>query len=303
MAVMTGGMGYIGIHAVIQLIESGNEVIILDNLSNSNEVVLKRIETITRVIVKFYKENLLNIENVEHVFWKNKIDSVIHFATLKAVGESVAKPLEYYNSNLIGSLNLLKVMKKHNLNKFVFSSSATVSGNPERNPIIEDLPYPYDATKLMVEGVLRYVCKTDSTFNIGILRYFNPVGTHISGTIDEEPNGIPNNLMPYITKAAVGSLEYLNLFGNDYEIPDGTGVRNYIHVDNLALGHLKVLEKLNTTCGLVTYNFGVGKGYSVLDLVKNFAEISGKEIPYKIIERRARDIGMCYADFSKVNLS
>jgi len=300
---VTGGMGYIGSHTVIQLIEAGNEVIILDNLSNSNEIVLERIEEITGIRVKFYQKDLKNLEEIDLVFSENKIDSVIHFAALKAVGESVEKPLEYYSNNIIGTLNLLQVMKKYKVNKFVFSSSATVYGNPERNPITEDFPLsttnPYGATKLMVEDMLRDICKADSAFNVAILRYFNPVGAHISGRIGEEPNGIPNNLMPYITKVAVGSLEHLNVFGNDYETPDGTGVRDYIHVEDLALGHLKALEKLNTDCGLVTYNLGTGKGYSVLDLVKSFAKASGKEIPYKVVERRPGDIGMCYADPSK----
>ena len=304
MAVLvTGGVGYIGSHTVIQLIEADYEVIIVDNLSNSSIVVLDRIEEITNKRVKFYQKDLKQIEDIELIFNENNIDSVIHFAALKAVGESVEKPLEYYSNNLIGTLNLLQVMKKHQVNNFVFSSSATVYGNPASNPITEDFPLsttnPYGATKLMVEDILRDMAKADPSFNAAILRYFNPVGAHISGRIGEEPSGIPNNLMPYITKVAVGELKHLNVFGNDYDTPDGTGVRDYIHVVDLAEGHLKALEKLKTDCGLVTYNLGTGTGYSVLDLVTNFSKASGREIPHEFAKRRAGDIAMCYANPAK----
>lgn len=304
MAVLvTGGTGYIGSHTIIQLIEAGNKVIVVDNLSNSSKIVLERIREITGVKVKFYEKDLIHADQIDLIFRENDINSVIHFAALKAVGESVEKPLDYYRNNLIGTLNLLQAMKKHQVKRFVFSSSATVYGDPKSCPITEDFPLsttnPYGATKLMVEDILRDICQADSQFNVAILRYFNPVGAHSSGRIGEEPSGIPNNLMPYITKVAVGQLNYLNVFGNDYDTHDGTGVRDYIHVVDLAMGHLKALEKLETNCGLVTYNLGTGTGYSVLDLVNSFSQASKKEIPYRIVERRSGDIGMCYADSSK----
>ncbi|MCL1950273.1 MAG: UDP-glucose 4-epimerase GalE [Turicibacter sp.] len=304
MAVLvTGGTGYIGSHTVIQLVNAGENVIILDNLSNSSAKVLDRIQQITGKEIKFYQKDLRNVAEIEEVFQGEKIDSVIHFAALKAVGESVAKPLEYYSNNLTGTLNLLQVMKKYGVRNFVFSSSATVYGNPASNPITEDFPLsttnPYGATKLMIEDVLRDMCKADATWNVAILRYFNPVGAHISGLIGEEPSGIPNNLMPYITKVAVGKLEALSIFGDDYETSDGTGVRDYIHVEDLADGHLKALDKLAGNPGLVTYNLGTGNGYSVLDLVNAFSKASGKEIPYKIADRRPGDIAACYANPSK----
>jgi len=304
MAVLvTGGTGYIGSHTTIQLINSGEDVIILDNLSNSSIKVLDRIEQITGKKVKFYQKDLRNVAEIQEVFQENSIDSVIHFAALKAVGESVSMPLEYYSNNLTGTLNLLQVMKAHDVKNFVFSSSATVYGNPASNPITEDFPLsttnPYGATKLMIEDVLRDLCKADASWNVAILRYFNPVGAHISGLIGEEPNGIPNNLMPYITKVAVGQLEALSVFGDDYETVDGTGVRDYIHVEDLADGHLKALAKLAENPGLVTYNLGTGNGYSVLELVKAFAKASQKEIPYKIVARRPGDIAACYANPAK----
>jgi len=304
MAVLvTGGTGYIGSHTVIQLVEAGNEVVIVDNLSNSNKIVLDRIEDITGVRVTFYEKDLIALKDIEIIFKENKINSVIHFAALKAVGESVAKPLEYYSNNLIGTLNLLQAMKKYQVNKLVFSSSATVYGNPESCPIKESFPLsttnPYGATKLMIENILKDICQADPSFNVAILRYFNPVGAHPSGRIGEEPNGTPNNLMPYITKVAIGKLRQLNVFGNDYDTHDGTGVRDYIHVLDLSSGHLKALQKLDTLCGLVIYNLGTGVGYSVLDLVKTFSEVSDRDIPYKIVERRTGDIGMCFADPSK----
>lgn len=296
---ITGGVGYIGSHTVVELIGAGYTPIIVDSLINSNACVLDKIETITGVRPKFYQKDLINITDVEEIFAKEKIDSVIHFAALKAVGESVEKPLEYYSNNLVGTLNLLQVMKKHQIKNFVFSSSATVYGNPEINPILEDFPLsttnPYGSTKLMVEDMLRDMCEADFNLNVAILRYFNPIGAHKSGLIGESPNGIPNNLMPYITKVATGELEFLNVFGSDYDTHDGTGVRDYIHVVDLAEGHLKALEKLNSNPGLVTYNLGTGNGYSVLDVVKAFEQASGVKIAYKLIERRPGDIATCYA--------
>ena len=302
---VTGGTGYIGSHTSIELLEDDKEIIIVDNFINSNPVVLDRIEELTGKKPKFYEIDMTKEDDLEIVFKENKIDSVIHFAALKAVGESVEKPLLYYSNNIISTLVLLKLMKKYDVNKFVFSSSATVYGDPYRCPITEEFPLsatnPYGQTKLMIEEIIRDICKQNLKFNAAILRYFNPVGAHKSGRIGEEPNGIPNNLMPYITKVAVGQLKELSVFGDDYNTPDGTGVRDYIHVVDLAQGHLKALEKLEKNPGLVTYNLGTGKGYSVLELVKAFSEASSKEIPYKIAPRRAGDIAMCYADPTKAN--
>ncbi|AYE33873.1 UDP-glucose 4-epimerase GalE [Clostridium septicum] len=302
---VSGGMGYIGSHTTIELLNEGHKVIIVDNLYNSNIMVKDKIKEITGKEPKFYKIDLLNEDDVEVVFKENNIDAVIHFAALKAVGESVSMPLEYYNNNLTSTLVLLKLMKKYDVKNFVFSSSATVYGESEIIPIPENAPLsatnPYGRTKLMVEDILRDLYKADNSFNIAILRYFNPVGAHKSGLIGEDPKGIPNNLMPYITKVAVGELKELNIFGDDYDTVDGTGVRDYIHVVDLAKGHLKALEKLNENPGLVTYNLGTGKGYSVLELVKAFSEASGVEIPYKIVGRRPGDIATCYANPSKAN--
>ena len=303
---VTGGAGYIGSHTVVELLNLDKEVIIVDNFSNSNPIVLDRIKQITNKDFKFYENDTTNIEELEVVFKENKIDSVIHFAAYKAVGESVAKPLEYYSNNIINTLTVLNLMKKYNVKNFVFSSSATVYGDPHTCPITEDFPLsttnPYGATKLMIEDMLRDIAKADSSFNIAILRYFNPVGAHSSGLIGEDPNGIPNNLMPYISKVAVGNLKELSVFGNDYNTPDGTGVRDYIHVVDLAKGHIRALDKLNTNCGLVTYNLGTGNGYSVLDMVKAFSKASGQDVPYKIVERRPGDVAMCYADPTKANV-
>lgn len=304
MAVLvTGGAGYIGSHTVIQLLDSGEDVIIVDDLSNSSIKVVDRIEELSGKRPKFYKVNILDEENFEKIFKENEIESIIHFAGFKAVGESVEKPLAYYTNNLISTLIILNIMKKYNVKNFVFSSSATVYGDPKSCPILEDFSLsttnPYGTTKLMIENMLRDICKTDKDLNVGILRYFNPVGAHKSGRIGEEPNGIPNNLMPYITKVAIGKLEKLSVFGDDYSTHDGTGVRDYIHVEDLASGHLKALVKLRTNSGLVTYNLGTGKGYSVLDMVKAFGKACGKEIPCKIVGRRAGDIAMCYADSTK----
>lgn len=300
---VTGGAGYIGSHTAIELISEENNVIIVDNLSNSSHIVIDRIEEITGSKVKFYNIDTRNKEELRKVFEENDIDSVIHFAALKAVGESVQKPLEYYHNNLINTLTVLELMKEYKVDKFVFSSSATVYGSPKSCPIKEDFPLsttnPYGATKLMVEDMLRDICNVDKDFNVAILRYFNPIGAHHSGRIGEEPNGIPNNLMPYITKVAIGELKQLSVFGDDYNTHDGTGVRDYIHVSDLATGHVKALEKLNKKPGLVTYNLGTGTGYSVLDIVKAFEEVNNVEIPYQIAPRRAGDIAMCYADPTK----
>lgn len=300
---VTGGVGYIGSHTTIELIQKGKNVIIVDNLSNSNIVVLDRIEEITGVKPKFYEIDVQNREKLEIVFKENDIDSVIHFAASKAVGESVEKPLEYYSNNIKNTLVLLETMRKYNVKNFVFSSSATVYGDPHTCPILEDFPLsatnPYGQTKLMIENMLRDICKADKSLNVAILRYFNPVGAHKSGKIGEGPNGIPNNLMPYITKVAIGQLKELSVFGDDYNTPDGTGVRDYIHVVDLALGHVKALEKLERKPGLVTYNLGTGNGYSVLEMVQAFSKASGRNIAYKIASRRPGDIAMCYADASK----
>ncbi len=300
---VTGGAGYIGSHTTIELVEAGYEVIIVDDFSNSNPVVIDRIEELLGKKIKFYQIDITDKEKLDVVFKENDIDSVIHFAAYKAVGESVEKPLDYYINNLTSTLAVLDLMREYSVKKFVFSSSATVYGDPVRNPILEDFDLsvtnPYGRTKLMIEDMLRDICKSDTTLDVAILRYFNPVGAHKSGRIGEEPNGIPNNLMPYITKVAIGRLKELNVFGNDYLTHDGTGVRDYIHVVDLARGHVKALDKLSENPGLVTYNLGTGNGYSVLDLVKAFSKASNREVPYKIVERRAGDIAMCYADPSK----
>ena len=298
-------MGYIGSHTTVELLNAGYDVVIADDLSNSKEVVKDRIKEITGKDVKFYNVNLTDVNETEKVFEENNIDSVIHFAAFKAVGESVEKPLEYYYNNLTSALVVLRAMKKYGCRSFVFSSSATVYGDAKIVPITEDSPLsttnPYGSTKLMIEDMLRDIAKAEPQLNIAILRYFNPVGAHKSGLIGEDPNGIPNNLMPYITKVAIGELKELRVFGNDYPTHDGTGVRDYIHVVDLAVGHVKALEKLATNPGLVTYNLGTGNGYSVLDVVKAFSEASGREIPYEIAPRRAGDIATCYADPKKAN--
>lgn len=304
MAVLVaGGAGYIGSHTAIELLESGYEVVIVDNLSNSNSIVVDRISELSGKQVKFYNIDITNKNEMHIVFKENNIESIIHFAALKAVGESVEKPIEYYSNNLISTLNLFELMREYGVKKFVFSSSATVYGDPHTCPILEDFPLsvtnPYGRTKLMIEQMLVDISKADESLDIALLRYFNPVGAHKSGRIGEEPNGIPSNLMPYITKIAVGKLKELSVYGNDYPTHDGTGVRDYIHVLDLAAGHVKALQKLEENPGLVVYNLGTGKGYSVLDFVKAFSKASGKEIPYKIVGRRAGDVAMCYADSSK----
>lgn len=301
---VTGGAGYIGTHTVIELQEAGYEVVVVDNLSNSSEKSLQRVEEITGKSVPFYKVDLLDENGLEEVFKKENIDSCIHFAGLKAVGESVEKPWEYYNNNISGTLILLKLLKKYNAKNIIFSSSATVYGKPAVIPITEECPKgeatnPYGHTKSMLEQILMDIQKADSEWNVILLRYFNPIGAHKSGKIGENPSGIPNNLMPYITQVAVGKLKCLGVFGNDYDTPDGTGVRDYIHVVDLARGHVKALKKIEEKAGLCIYNLGTGTGYSVLDLVKNFKEATGVDIPYEIKPRRAGDIDACYADASK----
>ncbi len=300
---VTGGAGYIGSHACVELLNAGLEVVVIDNLSNSNEEALKRVEKITGKSIKFYKEDLLDKEALEEIFKKDKIDAVMHFAGLKAVGESVSQPLRYYHNNISGTLALCEVMNKYGVKNLVFSSSATVYGNPHAVPIKEEFPLsatnPYGRTKLMIEEILRDLYVADNTWNIAILRYFNPIGAHSSGRIGEDPKGIPNNLVPYITQVAIGKLEKLNVYGDDYPTSDGTGVRDYIHVVDLVLGHLKALEKLKDNPGVITYNLGTGTGYTVLEVVKAFTKTSEREIPYKIVTRRPGDIAACYADPSK----
>lgn len=297
---VTGGAGYIGSHTCLALLEADYEVVVVDNLSNSSMISMERVERLSGKKLTFYKEDLLNEEGLSEIFEKEKPDAVIHFAGLKAVGESVAKPLWYYYNNITGTLNLLNVMKKHKVFKLVFSSSATVYGMPKSVPIKEDFPLsvtnPYGQTKLMIENILKDLCFAEDDFNIVALRYFNPIGAHKSGEIGEDPSGIPNNLVPYVTQVIVGKLPYLNVFGDDYNTPDGTGVRDYIHVVDLAMGHLKAIEYMKDNNGFHVYNLGTGNGYSVLDIVKAFEKVIGKEIPYKIVERRPGDVAECYAD-------
>ncbi|MBC7765675.1 MAG: UDP-glucose 4-epimerase GalE [Hyphomonadaceae bacterium] len=300
---ITGGAGYIGSHACVELLNAGHDIIVVDNLCNSNEKAIDRVKEITGKTFAFYKTDLLDKAGMEAIFQASKIDAVIHFAGLKAVGESVQIPLRYYQNNLISTLTLCEVMQKYGVKNLVFSSSATVYGDPHKVPITEDFPLsatnPYGRTKLMIEEILRDLHVADPTWNIALLRYFNPVGAHISGLIGENPNGLPNNLMPFITQVAVGKIDKLKLFGNDYPTVDGTGVRDYIHVVDLVLGHLKALEKLNSNPGVVTYNLGTGIGYSVLQMVTAFAKACGKDIPYEFIARRSGDIAACYADPAK----
>ncbi|MHB8065572.1 MAG: UDP-glucose 4-epimerase GalE [Ruminiclostridium sp.] len=304
---ITGGAGYIGSHTCIELLEAGHEVVVVDNLSNSKEIALDRVKKITGKDISFYKINVLNKDELEKVFINEKIDAVIHFAGLKAVGESVAIPLKYYHNNLTGTFVLCELMKKYEVRNFVFSSSATVYGDPASVPISEEFPLsatnPYGRTKLMIEDILRDLYVADKTWNIAILRYFNPVGAHISGTIGEDPNGIPNNLVPYISQVAVGKLKQLSVYGDDYNTVDGTGVRDYIHVVDLAKGHVKALKKLaKDHIGVNEYNLGTGKGYSVLQIIEAFSKASGKEIPYKIVDRRSGDIAACYASTDKAKI-
>ena len=302
---VTGGAGYIGSHTVVELLERGDEVVIVDNFSNSNKEVLDNIKKITNKDFKFYEIDYLNKTELEKVFEENKIDSVINFAGFKAVGESVEKPLEYYHNNIGGAVILLETMKKYNVKKFVFSSSATVYGDPEVIPITEECKIggttnPYGTTKLFIEQILQDLYVSDDTWDIAILRYFNPVGAHESGLIGEDPKGRPNNLMPFITKVAAGILPELSIFGNDYDTKDGTGVRDYIHVVDLAKGHLLALDKLDKeNKGIFIYNLGTGNGYSVLEMVETFKKVNNVDVPYKIVDRRPGDIAMCYSNPSK----
>lgn len=304
MILVTGGLGYIGSHTCVELLKNGERLVVMDNLSNSKIEMVDKIKQITGKGFAFYQADLLDKEAMRKIFAENKIRAVIHFAGLKAVGESVAKPMEYYKNNVVGTLNLLEVMKEFDVNKMVFSSSATVYGAPKTVPITEDMPLsttnPYGTTKLMIEQILTDVAKANKDFKVAILRYFNPIGAHESGIIGEDPNGVPNNLMPYISRVASGKLECLSVFGNDYPTHDGTGVRDYIHVVDLAKGHLKALERLaKDDTGVFIYNLGTGNGYSVLDIVNAFQKENGVTIKYKIVDRRPGDIAECYANPSK----
>lgn len=300
---VTGGLGYIGSHTVVELLNLNEDVIIVDNLSNSNIDTLDRIESICKKRPIFYQTDIRNYQELYSIFNNHTINSVIHFAGYKAVGESVDQPLSYYDNNLISTITLLNIMNEFNINNFVFSSSATVYGDSPELPIKEDSPLsvtnPYGRTKLMIEDMLRDICYSNKNLNVAILRYFNPVGAHPSGLIGEDPSGIPNNLMPYIFKVALGELPVLNIFGNDYDTHDGTGIRDFIHVVDLAIGHVYALKKLNSNPGLVTYNLGTGKGYSVLDLVNIFEKEANCSIPYKFTDRRKGDIDICFASTDK----
>ncbi len=300
---VTGGAGYIGSHTAVQLLEAGYEVVIIDNLSNSSAEAVVRITELGGKNVDFYEADLRDETVLDKIFTEHKIDSVIHFAGLKAVGESVAKSLMYYENNIGSTISLCKAMSKYNVKKIVFSSSATVYGAPKTVPIKEDFPLsctnPYGWTKLMIEEILQDLHVSDNEWDVALLRYFNPVGAHKSGRIGEDPKDIPNNLMPYISQVAIGKLDYLRVFGDDYDTPDGTGVRDYIHVEDLAAGHLRALEKLEENPGVVIYNLGTGNGYSVLEMRAAFEKACGREIPYKICDRRPGDIAICYADPEK----
>ncbi|MCJ8330276.1 MAG: UDP-glucose 4-epimerase GalE [Lentisphaeria bacterium] len=306
MAVLvTGGAGYIGSHTNIELLNAGYDIVVVDNLSNSNIESLNRVKELTGKDLTFYEVDLLDRDALETVFQAHKIDSVIHFAALKSVGESVSMPLKYYQNNITGTLVLCDLMEKYKVNKIVFSSSATVYGVPETVPITEDFPLsttnPYGSTKLIMEGILQDLAVANPDLSVILLRYFNPSGAHESGRIGEDPNGIPSNLMPYITQVAVGKLDQLSIFGDDYDTVDGTGVRDYIHVVDLAIAHVKALDKLASSSGVSIYNLGTGQGYSVLELLKAFEDASGKKVPYKICPRRSGDVGECYANPAKAN--
>ncbi|CRZ35729.1 UDP-glucose 4-epimerase [Herbinix hemicellulosilytica] len=302
---VTGGAGYIASHTNLELLNSGYEVVAVDNLYNSSKESVKRVEKLTGKKIKFYENDILDKDALINIFDEEKIDAVIHFAGLKAVGESCKIPLKYYKNNVCGTVNLLEVMAEFNVKKLVFSSSATVYGDPKTVPITEDFPLsatnPYGRSKLMIEDILRDLYASDKEWNIAILRYFNPIGAHESGEIGEDPNGIPNNLVPYIAKVALGALDKIYVFGNDYDTPDGTGVRDYIHVVDLAIGHIKAIEKLKENPGLVTYNLGTGRGYSVLEVIHNYEKACNKKLPYVITDRRPGDIAVSYADPSKAN--
>jgi UDP-glucose 4-epimerase len=300
---VTGGAGYIGSHTCLELLQAGHEIIVVDNLANSKEESLKRVQELAGRSLRFHKVDLLHKETLDSVFASYSIEAVIHFAGLKAVGESATIPLRYYHNNVTGTLTLCQVMRKHNVKNLVFSSSATVYGDPHKVPITEDFPLaptnPYGRSKLMIEDILRDLHRADQSWNVAILRYFNPVGAHSSGRIGEDPNGIPNNLVPSVAQVAVGKLSKLFVFGDDYPTHDGTGIRDYIHVVDLARGHLKALDKLTSNPGVVTYNLGTGRGYSVLEVVAAFEKASGKKIPYKVVGRRPGDVASCYADPTK----
>jgi UDP-glucose 4-epimerase len=300
---VTGGAGYIGSHTCVELLNAGYDLVVVDNFSNSKMDSLNRVKELTGKDVTFYEVDLLNRESVDKIFKQHSIEAVIHFAGLKAVGESVSLPLHYYHNNITGTLILCDVMKQYGVKNLVFSSSATVYGMPDTVPISEDFPLgatnPYGRTKLMIEEILRDVYVADEGWSIALLRYFNPIGAHESGRIGEDPNGIPNNLMPFITQVAVGKLKQLSVFGNDYPTIDGSGVRDYIHVVDLAHGHLKALEKVMSSNGVEAYNLGTGTGYSVLEIVNAFEKASGVHIPYQIVDRRPGDIAVCYADATK----
>ncbi|MDJ0621444.1 MAG: UDP-glucose 4-epimerase GalE [Desulfocapsaceae bacterium] len=301
---VTGGAGYIGSHTCYELLIAGHEVVVIDNLSNSSPKSLQRVEELAAKAILFYEMDLLDEDGLERLFSEcTPLDGVIHFAGLKAVGESVAEPLRYYNNNIKATLNLCETMVRHGVKNIIFSSSATVYGNPASVPITEDFPLsctnPYGRTKLMSEEILSDLCEAQPDWNVVLLRYFNPVGAHESGRIGEDPGGIPNNLMPYVAQVAVGKLEELSVFGGDYPTSDGTGVRDYIHVVDLALGHVKALQKIQGSHGLSIYNLGTGNGYSVLEVVDAFATASGREVPYRIVDRRPGDIAECYADPQK----
>jgi UDP-glucose 4-epimerase len=300
---VTGGAGYIASHTNLELLNAGYEVVAIDNLSNSCMESVQRVEKLTGKKIQFYEGDILDKEYLLRIFAIEKIDAVIHFAGLKAVGESCAIPLKYFNNNVSGTITLLEAMKESNVQNLVFSSSATVYGDPVSVPVTEDFPLsvanPYGRTKLMIEEMLNDLYQSDSTWNIAVLRYFNPIGAHESGEIGEDPNGIPNNLVPFVAKVAAGVLDTINVFGDDYDTPDGTGIRDYIHVVDLALGHIKAIEKLVTNPGLVTYNLGTGVGYSVLDIIHNYEKACNKKLPYKVTARRPGDIATSYADSSK----
>ena len=297
---VTGGAGFIGSHTIVELLNAGRDVVVVDNFCNSKPIVLDRIREITGKDFKFYEADLLDYDAIDKIFQENDIDSAIHFAGLKAVGESVAQPLRYYHNNLTGTFNLCEIMQKHGAKRIVFSSSATVYGKPESVPIREDFPLsttnPYGETKLMIERILKDLHVSDNEWSISVLRYFNPIGTHKSGRIGEDPKGIPNNLLPYITQVASGKRDHLSVFGNDYNTHDGTGVRDYIHVVDLAKAHLKALDRASTVTGVEYFNIGTGVGYSVLDIVKAYEKATGIKIKYEIAPRRPGDIDECYAD-------
>jgi UDP-glucose 4-epimerase len=304
---ITGGAGYIGSHTCVELLNAGYEIVVLDNFINSKPEAIKRITEITGCTFKFYYNDLLDKNSLEKIFLENNIEAVIHFAGLKAVGESVYIPLQYYHTNILSTLVLCETMKKYNVKKLVFSSSSTVYGVPERCPISENSDLsalnPYGRTKLMIEAILQDLHVSDTNWSISILRYFNPIGAHESGLIGEDPHGVPNNLIPYIAQVAIGKLKELNVFGKEYPTKDGTGVRDYIHVVDLALGHLKALEKVTNSTGIDAYNLGTGKGYSVLEIISAFETASGKKIPYKIVDPRPGDVAVCYSDPEKAKES